>query len=117
MPGTPRREIVDADEVGCYHCYSRCVRRAYLCGQDAYSGQNYDHRKQWVEKRLEFLASVMAVELLVHAVMDNHLHVVLRIRPDLAQQWSDREVARRWRNGHYGALNSSSMASSRSALG
>ena len=29
--------------------------------------------------------------------MSNHLHTLLKTRPDIAKQWSDREVARRWR--------------------
>ena len=29
--------------------------------------------------------------------MSNHLHVILRVRPDLAQEWSDDEAALRWR--------------------
>jgi hypothetical protein len=28
------------------------VRRAFLCGDDAYSGKNYDHRRGWVESLL-----------------------------------------------------------------
>jgi REP element-mobilizing transposase RayT len=32
--------------------------------------------------------------------MSNHLHLVLRIRPDLAQRWSDDEVALRWLRLH-----------------
>lgn len=96
MPGRPRNEIVASDEIGFYHCYSRCVRQAFLCGDDSYTGKNYDHRKTWIEDRLKFLAGVMAVELSSHAVMDNHLHVVLRIRPDLVDEWTDEEIARRW---------------------
>ena len=45
MPGYARSQIVDASEVGIYHCVSRCVRRAFLCGDDALTGQNFDHRK------------------------------------------------------------------------
>ena len=29
--------------------------------------------------------------------MSNNLHVVLRVRPDLAREWNDDEVALRWR--------------------
>ena len=56
MPARARNQIVDENEPGLYHCFSRCVRRAFLCGQDEYTGKNYDHRKQWIEERLEFLA-------------------------------------------------------------
>ena len=38
MPAYARREIVDEDHVGVYHCIARCVRRAFLCGTDTYSG-------------------------------------------------------------------------------
>ena len=47
MPARARREIMDFSSVGAYHCYSRCVRRAFLCGRDDYSGNTYDHRKDW----------------------------------------------------------------------
>ena len=30
------------------------------------------------------------------SVMDNHLHVLVRLDPDVAQGWSDEEVVRRW---------------------
>ena len=30
------------------------------------------------------------------SVMENHLHVLLRLDPDVAQGWSDEEVTRRW---------------------
>jgi hypothetical protein len=49
---SPRRQIVDPAVAGYYHCVSRCVRRAFLCGQDAYSGRDFEHRKAWVEGRL-----------------------------------------------------------------
>ena len=96
MPARARREIVDSDSLGYYHCYSRCVRLAFLCGNDPYSGKNYDHRKDWVEQRLQVLACYMAVDVLATMIMDNHYHLVVWIRPELVEQWTDREVARRW---------------------
>jgi hypothetical protein len=48
---SPRRQIVDPSITGFYHCVSRCVRRAFLCGEDAYAGQSFEHRKAWVEER------------------------------------------------------------------
>jgi REP element-mobilizing transposase RayT len=97
MPGYARSQIVVENVVGVYHCITRCVRRAFLCGDDRYSGKNYDHRKKFIRRRLQELASVFGIDICGYAVMSNHLHVVLRVRPDLAQEWSDDEVALRWR--------------------
>ena len=91
-----RREIAPDGAVGVYHCMSRCVRRAYLCGRDPHSGRSYEHRRNWVRQRLKFLARFFGVEICAYAVMSNHTHVVLRTRPDLAESWSADEAARRW---------------------
>ena len=77
-------------------CWSRCVRQAFLCGWDPSAGKDYSHRKTWVRDRLKQLAAGMAIDILDYAVLDNHLHTVLRNRPDIAEHWSDDEVARRW---------------------
>ena len=78
-----RRDVFDAAEVGVYHRINRCVRRAFLCGSDPVSGQCFEHRKTWIQQRLEFLAGQFGIDLLGFAVMSNHLHVVLRNRPDV----------------------------------
>ena len=80
MQVRPRKEIVREDEVGIYHCVSRCVRRAFLCGEDPVSGRSFEHRKGWIRTRLEELAGIFGVEVCGYAVMGNHLHVILRIR-------------------------------------
>ncbi len=45
----PRRTQISLED---NHCCSRVVRRAFLCGDDAYSGKNYDHHRGWVESLL-----------------------------------------------------------------
>lgn len=93
---SPRRQIVDPSVTGYYHCVSRCVRRAFLCGQDNYTGQYFEHRKAWVEDRLLALAGSFAISVYAYAVMSNHLHVVLRVDPGTAAGWSPDEAGRRW---------------------
>ncbi|MFO0902706.1 MAG: hypothetical protein U0939_06885 [Pirellulales bacterium] len=96
MPVKRRRQIMDKRNVGTYHCFTRCVRRAFLAGVDWVTGKDFSYRKDWIRERLEALASVFAVDVLDHAVMENHLHVILRNRPDVAKRWRRREVVRRW---------------------
>jgi len=72
------------------HAVSRCVRRAYL------AGGKYEHRKDWLEQRLRLLTEVFAVQVAGYAVMSNHLHVVLRMQPAVAMEWSAASVVERW---------------------
>src|ERR1700733_14404754 len=97
MPTYARRQVVLEDEVGVYHCIARCVRRAFLCGMDPYTGRDYSHRKEWILDRMRELAGLFAIEVCGYSVMSNHLHLVLRNRPDIAERWSDGEIALRWR--------------------
>ena len=96
MPTYARRQIVVEDQVGVYHCIARCVRRAFLCGVDTYTGQDYSHRKEWILDRLRELAGLFAIEVCGYSVMSNHLHLILRNRPDIAGRWSADEIALRW---------------------
>jgi REP element-mobilizing transposase RayT len=98
MPRIRRRFLLEPAEIGVYHCINRCVRRAFLCGQDPVSGKDFEHRRQWIQDRMQFLAGQFGVDVLGFAVLSNHLHVVLRNRPDVVHGWSDVEVARRWWN-------------------
>ena len=92
----PRRELVSLEATPYYHCISRCVRRAFLCGEDRVSGQSFEHRRQWIVERMKQLAGVFAVDICAYAVMSNHYHLVLRLRPERAKAWSDEEVLARW---------------------
>lgn len=91
-----RCEVIDPAEVNLVHVCSRTVRRCYLFGDDPLTGKNFDHRKQWIEERLEHFAAHFGIDLLTFAVMSNHFHLILRNRPDVVAQWDDTEVARRW---------------------
>lgn len=92
----PRSKYVNEGKVGVYHCFSRCVRRAFLCGYDPLTQRDFSHRKSWLVDRLRHLAAIFAVEVCAYAVMDNHYHSILRTRPDIVSSWSDWDVAIRW---------------------
>ena len=52
-------------------------RDASACG--FLCGHGFEDRKQWIEDRLKELVGVFAVELAGFAVMDNHLHLLVRL--------------------------------------
>ena len=72
------------------------VRRAFLCGKDPVTGADYEPRRDLIRQRMEFLASVMGVEVLGYSIMSNHIHIILRNRPDVVSEWSDEEIVQRW---------------------
>ena len=75
---------------------SRCVRRAFLCGEDRLTGRSFEHRRQWVEDRIHELAGIFGAAIWGYAVMSNHLHVVVQTLPEAVAGWSVEEVAKRW---------------------
>jgi len=92
----PRYRQVSVEDTPYYHCISRCVRRAFLCGEDSRTGFDFEHRRQWIVDRIKLLCSVFAVDLCAYAIMSNHYHIVIRIDAEQVKTWSDEEVARRW---------------------
>ena len=100
----PRSTLVSLDATPYYHCTSRCVRRAFLCGEDRHSGRSFEHRRQWIEDRLLILADIYAIDIAAYAVMSNHYHVVLHIDREQSLAWSDAEVIERWHRLFKGSL-------------
>lgn len=92
----PRKAQVNINQTPYYHCISRCVRRAYLCGEDKVDGKNYNHRKQWLVDRIHHLSSVFCVDICAYAVMSNHYHIVIFVDQYRAQRLTARDVLDRW---------------------
>ena len=98
-----RKEQVCLDETPYYHCICRCVRRAFLCGDDKFTGKNFDYRKPWLVDKIHLLSSIFTIDICAYAIMSNHYHLVLKVDKDKAESLSDLEVVYRWKqlfNGH-----------------
>ena len=61
MARTNRRDVLADGEIQVVHCINRCVRRAYRCGQDPLTGTDYEHRRELIRQRMEFLAGIMGI--------------------------------------------------------
>jgi len=96
MANCARKEIIRPGIPGIFHCWSRCVRRAFLFGNDPYSGKNYDERRTWILERIKFLLACFFIDTGFKAILSNHFHLVLRTFPQMAQRVSAQEIARRW---------------------
>ena len=92
-----RSQQVSLEDTHYYHCISRCVRRAFLCGEDHVTGDNYEHRKSWIVEKLKELSEVFAIDVCAYAIMSNHYHVILHVDTDKAMHWEQDEVIERWR--------------------
>ena len=73
-----RRQLIDVSVARWYHCMSRCVRGASLLRSES------SDRKAWLEDRIEELAQIFALGVGGFSVMDNHLHLLLRLDPEVA---------------------------------
>lgn len=91
-----RSRLIDVQSTPYYHIACRCVRRAFLCGIDNYTGKDYEHRRGWIENKVFELTSVFAIDVAAYAIMSNHYHLVLHIDESQANSWSAREVIERW---------------------
>lgn len=82
-----RSERMPEGQPGIWHVVSRCVRRERLL-------EGPGHR-EWIAEAMAAWLEVLAVDVLGYAIMGNHLHVVLRTRPDRAWSWTPGQVRRR----------------------
>ena len=91
-----RKRQISLVDTKYYHCISRCVRRAFLCGEDRFTGKPYAHRRGWVEEKLLMLAKVFCIDVCAYAVMSNHTHLVLYVDDKKVNRLNDKAIVIRW---------------------
>ena len=91
-----RRKQLRLDITPYYHCVTRCVRRAFICGRDKVTGRDFSHRRDWIEKHLFVLTEVFCIDIAGYAILSNHYHLVLHVDQDGANKLSDMDVIERW---------------------
>jgi REP element-mobilizing transposase RayT len=97
-----REQQICCEDTPYDHCISRVVRKAFLCGFDPTSQQNFEHRRQWIIDRLALLAEVFCVDICAYAIMSNHYHLVLYIDKERVDSLTNLEVIERWRKIYTG---------------
>jgi len=78
------------------------VRKAFLCGFDRTTQQDYEHRRQWIIDRLAEIDAVFCIDICAYAIMSNHYHLVLFIDQPKTDALTDLEVIERWRKLYKG---------------
>ncbi|WP_444933508.1 hypothetical protein [Microbulbifer sp. JTAC008] len=53
---------------------SLAVYVGHSFARDAQSGKNYEHRRHWIEARIQKLAGTFALDIAAYAVMSSHYH-------------------------------------------
>ena len=91
-----RRTLIDPESTPYYHIINRCVRRAYLCGEDKLTGKSFEHRRGWIVEKIKMLSTIFCIDVCAYVVMNNHYHLVLKIDVEKAKLLSKEEVIGRW---------------------
>jgi REP element-mobilizing transposase RayT len=100
----PRSQQISLSDTPYYHICSRTVRKAFLCGVDKETGVSYEYRRRWIEKRIFQLSQVFTMDICAHAVMHNHLHLVLHVDSEQVKNWTTLDVLSRWHKLFKGTL-------------
>lgn len=56
----PRKRLVSLSDTPYYHCISRCLRRAFLCGIDPLTGFDFSHRRARMVERMQTMSILRA---------------------------------------------------------
>ena len=91
-----RHKYLNLENTKYYHCITRCVRRAFLCGYDPLKNINYDYRKEIIRNLLRQLTKAYSIEICSYAIMCNHVHLVLYANDSQVAKLSHSQILKRW---------------------
>lgn len=96
-----RRMLIDANTTPFYHVINRCVRRAFLCGEDKLTGRSYEHRRGWIVDKIKALSTIFCIDICAYALFakqtrNNHYPLVLKIDIEKAKSLTQKEIISRW---------------------
>ena len=91
-----REQQICLEDTRFYHVISRCVRRAFLCGEDIVTGKCFEHRRQWLLDRIKLVSSIFDIDVCSYAIMNNHFHLVLRVGD--TKDWPANRVLMTWQS-------------------
>ena len=101
-----RKTLIALESTSYYHICVRAVRRSFLCGEDRYTGRNFDHRRQWLEDELLRLSEIFAIDISAYAILSNHYHVILHVDKARTLHWDAAEIVKRWHRLFKGSIQS-----------
>src|SRR5690606_35094723 len=82
-----RKHQISLDATPYYHCVTRCVRRAFLCGIDSVTGQSFEHKRQWLEDRILTLAQIFAIDVAAYALANSGNHALKAMPSAMKELW------------------------------
>ena len=68
----------------------------FYVAKTSFTGQSYEHSREWVEDKLLELAKVFCIDVCAYAVMSNHTHLVLYVDDKKANRLNDKAIVIRW---------------------
>ena len=101
MPATARNRVFDPRESVVLHTVCRTAQQEWIFGLDDKEDGDCTYRREWLCDIFGSAASVFAIDVGFVSFLSNHIHAMIRNRPDIVATWSDDEIIRRWVQASY----------------
>lgn len=93
----PEKSAVPQARFPCFFHTTKCIRFAFLDGEDPCTGRDYSHRRLWMTEHLSLLLKVFCVDVVGLKIESDRYHLILSPDQRKALTLSNHEVISRWR--------------------